>query len=551
MSKKNKKSNLYSTKLYDDSGDFFDDDGDVVDVPHISEEVYTQRSTNYKSYNNSYRNSYENYNKSYKGGNYYNSYGHNSHYNYGHREYYGGYGGWSWGSYSSILSDDDSFDKKEDFIKQQPAYITPNENKIERKLGDQSDEVYDIIRNLSKFFFSRAIDDKEYINDFWNDDSKLDDDQKSYKQQWGEIYDKYWDIQVPGNLPLDKAIYVVKEILKTQGSETVTPKVIEEWMKKNELKIDNEIYSDPIINELMDINAFSKYEKLDILEKMSLMKSFGTNFKIEKEVEPVEVYNNTKTHNRNLRSYNELMRLEPYQYALPSFKFNLARKSLRINHPLKIEEKKQVIIMLVDFSGSMCQLEKQQWVFALIIDRLKYVVKEECELYFSYFLTFHNYDKQSGYIQKYNFHNHSSKNTPSNYFEFQHIHNKETAIKFLKGLSSYPNGGDTQLGLIVDLIAKDIENGQIGNLPVDFKDSHYKPELLAIADGQDSVKTKTFSYKTNAISIEGYNGELKKMCLDNLGTYIDINGNIANIAEATSKNTTTQKTISLEKYKKV
>ncbi len=41
------------------------------------------------------------------------------------------------------------------------------------------------------------------------------------------------------------------------------------------------------------------------------------------------------------------------------------------------------------------------------------------------------------------------------------------------------------------------------------------------------------------------------MCLNNLGTYIDINGNIANIAEATSKNTSTKKTISLEKYKKV
>ena len=207
--------------------------------------------------------------------------------------------------------------------------------------------------------------------------------------------------------------------------------------------------------------------------------------------------------------------------------------------------------MLVDFSGSMCQLEKQQWVFALIIDRLKYVVKEECELYFSYFLTTYNYSRQHGDITQRALDRKSITNTLSYYFEFQHIYNIETAIKFLKGLSSYPNGGDTQLGLIVDLIAKDIENGQIGNLPVDFKDSHYKPELLAIADGQDTVKTKNFSYKTNAISIEGFNSELKTMCLNNLGTYIDINGNIANIAEATSKNTSTKKTISLEKYKKV
>ena len=140
---------------------------------------------------------------------------------------------------------------------------------------------------------------------------------------------------------------------------------------------------------------------------------------------------------------------------------------------------------------------------------------------------------------------------PANYFSFQHVYDKDSAFKFLKGLSSSPNGGDTELGKIVDLIANDIEKGFLGKHPVNFKDQHYKPELLAIADGQDTVKTRSFSWKTNAISIHGYNKELKDMCLDNQGTYVDINNNKANISESTGPGVSTSKTISLEKYKKV
>ena len=275
------------------------------------------------------------------------------------------------------------------------------------------------------------------------------------------------------------------------------------------------------------------------------MKNFGSNFKIEKEVEPVEVYNNTKTHNRNLKSYNELMRLEPYQYALPSFKFSLAKKSLRINHPLKIEEKKQVIIVLLDFSGSMCSREKQEWVCALLVDRLKYVVKEECEIYFSYFLTTRNYNASNVYADP------ERSDPVRNYFTFQHVYDQKSALKFLKYFSTSPNGGDTELGKIVDLISIDIEKGKLGCHPVDFKNEHYKPELLAIADGQDTVKTRSFSWKTNAISILGFNQELKQMCLNNQGSYVDINDKIATIAEATGPNTHISKTISLEKYKKI
>lgn len=40
----------------------------------------------------------------------------------------------------------------------------------------------------------------------------------------------------------------------------------------------------------------------------------------------------------------------------------------------------------------------------------------------------------------------------------------------------------------------------------------------------DSVKTDSFSYKTNAISLYGMNTELKSLCLANKGKYISVMG---------------------------
>lgn len=42
--------------------------------------------------------------------------------------------------------------------------------------------------------------------------------------------------------------------------------------------------------------------------------------------------------------------------------------------------------------------------------------------------------------------------------------------------------------------------------------------------GQDSVKTKEFVYKTNAVTlVDGMNGELRDLCLKNKGKYVYIN----------------------------
>ncbi len=105
----------------------------------------------------------------------------------------------------------------------------------------------------------------------------------------------------------------------------------------------------------------------------------------------------------------------------------------------------------------MNQTDKQEWVNALLIDRLRYCIKEEAEVFFSYFID-------------------STKQ-----LKFTHVHNRETAIKFWSTFSNSPTGGDTKLGDMVDYIKEQIETyHKLHNLDIDL--SSEKPEILAVAD---------------------------------------------------------------------
>jgi REP element-mobilizing transposase RayT len=57
-----------------------------------------------------------------------------------------------------------------------------------------------------------------------------------------------------------------------------------------------------------------------------------------------------------------------------------------VNVPVDRKEQKQKIIIILDFSGSMHEEFKQDWVNAILIDRFKYVMKGEAEVFFSYFI---------------------------------------------------------------------------------------------------------------------------------------------------------------------
>lgn len=453
----------------------------------------------------------------------------------GGSSYYGGariirpaysYNTFNWSKWSLDV-DETSNDKPEDFVKPYEGYLTPSDNKIVSKsaykLRRSDDKLLDVTRNLSKFFYARILDDKEYISELYEDEEKLDDNQKQIKSFYDGVMDGLWDKFVPGDSPLEKALFVVNNLKDKEKPSLPFNYTAQDEKNTLDFKIDEEIYFDSDLNELIDLNDFTKKNKTSILDKLSLIKNLDSNFKVEKEISEKFVQNSSIITQKIMRDYSDIFKADLYQRALPNFNYKFATKSMTINQPVDRAEKKQKIIMLVDYSGSMNQDNKQQWVCAFILDRLKYVIKEECEIIFSYFLTLGNMDRT---------------------FKFHHIVDKPSAIKFWRQFSTQPNGGDTELGLIVDAIGQEIaENGEferffnIKGLDI-TKD---RPEILAIADGQDSVKSKKFNYKTNAISlIDRSNEELKKLCLHNKGTYvyIDVKDNVTsyNGANTTHKN---------------
>ena len=163
---------------------------------------------------------------------------------------------------------------------------------------------------------------------------------------------------------------------------------------------------------------------------------------------------------------------------------------------------------MLDFSGSMSDEEKQIWVNAILIDRFRYVMKGEAEVFFSYFV-------------------HETED-----LEFHHIKDREDVMNFWNMFSNEPDGGTTAIGDMVEYVAKEvIEHKKLHNLSVDL--SQERPEILIINDGQDSVRSEKFPYKVNAISLMQFSDELKKLCVDTDGKQVRVE--YADVVTAYSK----------------
>ena len=235
---------------------------------------------------------------------------------------------------------------------------------------------------------------------------------------------------------------------------------------------------------------------MDILNKISIVGNLGDEFKVEKETSEKLVSNSDQYAKKIMRDYAQFSQIELYQKMFPNFATKFLTKDLTVNVPVDRKEQKQKIIILLDYSGSMDEDSKQIWVNAILIDRLKYVMKEEAEVFFSYFI-------------------HNPKN-----LQFHHLKNKQDVMDFWGWFSNHPNGGTTDIGAMVTSISKDIAKGYLGNLAVDL--SVEKPEILIINDGQDRVGYDTLPYKVNAISLMEFSDELKNLCVKTGGKQVQV-----------------------------
>jgi len=409
---------------------------------------------------------------------------------------YSSYGksSWSydWGSYygSSRLDNNDDL-----FVKESENYITPTATEIERKTGQFKKTSVDQIKELALVCYYKMIEEKDYINDKFADPDSLSDENKNIYGVKKEFYDKIFETYIPGFTPLEQAIAIFNQ-MKNEADQN-NGEIDDQMDKTSVLDFDRDLYTDPDINEQLMINDENKDRKMNIMNHLSIIGDLGNEFKVEKEISEKIVNNSNIYSKKMMRDYSQLANVDLYQKLFPNFNIKMLTKDLVVNVPVERKEQKQKIIILLDFSGSMEQDFKQDWVNALLIDRFKYVMRGEAEVFFSYFVS----DPEA--------------------MHFQHIHDRASVIKFWQTFSNDPNGGTTRIEDMVRKVSDDIINHKkLHNLKIDL--SEELPEILIINDGEDHVSDRPFPYKVNAVCLGNFNEKLKNLCVNTKGKKISV-----------------------------
>lgn len=403
-------------------------------------------------------------------------------------------GGWSKSSWSnfSFSVDFDSDDDSNLLVKDPINYVTPTSKEIKKKVSARKQTSIDMIKELARLCYFKMIDETDdYLADKYKNLS--DEEFKDYEVK-KNLYDSVLDQYIPGFTPLEQAVSIYLKMKdNTEESEHSDDEEVD--LRKG-LDFDRTIYNDPTINEQLELNELSKDRKMEILNHLSLVGQFGSEFKVEKEISEKIVANSDEYSKMIMRDYSQFFMMDLYQKMFPNFRTKFLTKDLTVNVPVDKKEQIQKIIILLDFSGSMDSYDKQVWVNAILIDRFKYVMKGEAEVFFSYFV----HDPEQ--------------------LKFQHIKNREDVINFWQTFSNEPNGGGTEVGQMVDYIAKEISERRLVNLDIDL--SEEKPEILIINDGQDDINTEEFPYKVNAISLLEFSEELRDLCNATGGKQIEV-----------------------------
>jgi hypothetical protein len=410
-------------------------------------------------------------------------------------------GGGGWSIYKSSWLNEVEDDNSDLIVKELDNYVTPTEREIDKAYKSYrllKKDQYDVIKELSRVCFLKMIDDKDYLKEEYLDEDAIHDDMKQIVAYKKALYNGVYENFIPGFSPLDQAISVFMKIQQEQPDITAAMKEGEDGLK-NPFGFDPEVFRSPEIGDQLKMNEFNKDHAIHIMNKMSLIGNFGGEFKVEKECNEKEVANSVVVKKKMMRDHSQLGKIDLHQRLLPNFKAKMLTKDLTINVPIDLNERKQKIIVIIDYSGSMEEDMKQQWVNALLMDRFKYVMRGEAELFISFFV-----------------------HDPSQMY-FKHVKDRDSVMEFWMSHCNNPNGGMTDVGAMVERINSEVSTGSFFNLNVDL--SQERPEILVINDGNDRVQDKGVEYKVNAVSISMLSPTLKQLCFKNGGKQIEIDYN--------------------------
>lgn len=396
----------------------------------------------------------------------------------------------SYASFANVVSDNN----EDMFVKEPENYLTPTIAQIKAKTNYWTTNDLKRIKELSRVCYFKMRDITDYLHEDYEDEYNCGLSTDEYRKKKA-IFDNVYTTFVPGFTPLEQAIAINHKINDMEALSRRARNSPGRGQVSSTYEFRRSAYADANINNQLELCYINREYSLDILNMVSVMGDLGSQFKVERAVGETEVGYSDMHKPVLMKSYDQIALIEVYQRMLHGYNVKFATKNLIVNSPVQSSEQKQVIIIMLDFSGSMEETHKQINVNAILADRFRYVIKGEAEVYFSYFLS----------------------NTE--FLRFKHIKNEEDVMQFWKKFSNSPNGGQTDIGRNVNCVYDNITSGDffgLGDL------SKILPEILIINDGRDEVGYKEFPYKVNAISLSIMSDELKGLCIASGGKQVFI-----------------------------
>jgi len=215
----------------------------------------------------------------------------------------------------------------------------------------------------------------------------------------------------------------------------------------------------------------------DIRVKAYLENTKGLSTSLESENKKNN--DSEKRDNFHMENYDQIAKVSKTKMAMPNFDDKFIKKELIVKEKVKPEEKKQILYMLLDDSGSMTNETKQTYVRAVLLNRLEAVVKGNAELKFCLY--------------------------ESKRYNFMDIVDKKGAKKAFNMVSlRVPGGGGTNIGRVIQETIDEI---------CKLEDYH-DPEIMIVCDGDDKLHVEEVDLKgvkVNAVLLGRKNPDIEKL----------------------------------------
>lgn len=394
------------------------------------------------------------------------------------------------------------------------TYIEPTDSEISKYFKDQG---YDPPKDMESFrsllngssYFYRGEDPKnclrslEELRSIYQTLTPSDLDRLHHNKK---MLSSLRLEQFEGNTPLEisfKAAVLANMTQKTQGDgeeedDEYGENVCQYNQEKTERlqKIDRQIKANDFLKKVLqfgrDLNEEElkdlSEEDMKFLEYLSLFDEF-VNIQASSIRTTEEDEFSRKKKSRPIREYAEVSKVSPIYYAMPHFSYKFATKQL--NRVIGYEERfqKQILVLVIDDSGSMNEKEKRALVKAILVNRCQAVIKGDATLYVATY--------------------------EADLDPFVKLETEEDCLAVVKKFFTFSRGG-TDIQRAIEKISNMMENGKIDEFVLEGRN----PQIVFLHDGQDHVDPDFEpSVPTHGFMLGQDNSNMKSICYNSSGSY--------------------------------